>query len=130
MEWVNELNKDYQQAPSWIQAYSMDSEKYTVIVNHHTGVVAKAMCHPNDAFNKSIGIAVAWARYRGYEIPRETVDISKLKYGQKFKVARVEDNPTGVFIGENPINKGRYLFTYEGQIIRSLPKNTQVILID
>lgn len=40
------------------------------ITNIKTGKSVVAMCHKNDSFDERIGIAVAWARYNGVEIPK------------------------------------------------------------
>lgn len=132
MEWVRQMNTEYYNAPSYIRAYYENDSKYTILVNHHTGKVTKAKCHENDTFNESIGVAIAWARYKGYEIPKQgqIINISKLKYGQKFKIVGMEHHPIAIFIGEHPIDKGWYLFTYKDETIRALPKNTEVLLID
>lgn len=131
MNWVEEMKEECLRSPSYIRVYSMcNNGPYTVLINYKTGEITKAKCHENDKFDSSIGVAIAWARYKGYEIPRETVNISELKYGQKFKFPRMEHHPIGVFIGEHPLDKGWYLFSYKDKIIRALPKNTEVILID
>lgn len=40
------------------------------ITNTKTGKSVIAMCHKNDYFDEKVGIAVAWAKYNGVEIPK------------------------------------------------------------
>jgi hypothetical protein len=40
------------------------------ITNTKTGKSVVAMCHKNDYFDEKVGIAVAWAKYNGVEIPK------------------------------------------------------------
>lgn len=106
MEWVEQMNKEYRHAPEHIQAYSFDPEKYVVIVSHRTGKVAKAKCHKDDEFDAGIGIAIAWARYRGYEIPIQRtikkVHSFDLEYGQHFLFAPDREDEY-IFIGQHPV---------------------------
>jgi hypothetical protein len=47
-----------------------DTEKgLTRITNTLTGKSVVSKCHKNDCFDAEVGIAVAWARYNGAEIP-------------------------------------------------------------
>lgn len=104
MEWVEQMNKEFYDSPSYIQVYCVTSGKYTVLVNHRTGKVTKAKCHENDLFDESVGLAIAWARYKGYEIPKERkiINASKLKYGQRFSFMNRESE--NIFVAKHPLN--------------------------
>lgn len=47
----------------------VQSEGRTSIINLKTGKCGKAYCNNSDEFDSKCGWAVAWARYRGEEIP-------------------------------------------------------------
>lgn len=47
----------------------IQSEGRTSIINLKTGKCGKAYCNDSDEFDSKCGWAVAWARYRGEEIP-------------------------------------------------------------
>ena len=104
MEWVEQMNKEFYDSPSYIQVYCVTSGKYMVLVNHRTGKVTKAKCHENDLFDESVGLAIAWARYKGYEIPKERkiINASKLKYGQHFSFMDREGE--NIFVAKHPLN--------------------------
>ena len=70
-EWVKQMIKEYQNSPDYIQFCAVADEKYSILINHRTGKVTKAKCHEDDIFNEEVGLAIAWARYKGYEIPKE-----------------------------------------------------------
>lgn len=50
------------------------------ITNTKTGKSVISMCHKNDYFDEKVGIAVAWARYNGVEIP------TLVNYSEKSKL--------------------------------------------
>lgn len=104
MEWVKQMKEEFYDSPSYIRVYCATSGKYTVLVNHRTGKVTKAKCHENDIFDESVGLAIAWARYKGYEIPKERkiVNASKLKYGQHFSFMNRESE--NIFVAKHPLN--------------------------
>ena len=51
--------------------------------NHNVGI---AKCHPNDEFNALIGTAIAYARMRGFEVPKVDTykKLSEMKNGNIF----------------------------------------------
>lgn len=49
--------------------YQNVEERRTTIINVKTGRTGKAICNNNDKFNRRMGYAIAWARYKGDEIP-------------------------------------------------------------
>ena len=66
--------------------------------NNKTGIAKR---HPNDKDDFRIGKAIAYARCKGYDVPKQAVckKFSEMKYGDTFKVS------TGrkfTFIGKNP----------------------------
>lgn len=49
--------------------YQNSKERITTIINVRTGRIGKAICNHGDIFNRKMGWAIAWARYKGDEIP-------------------------------------------------------------
>ena len=49
--------------------YQNEEDRRTTIINVKTGRTGKAICNDSDKFNRGMGWAVAWARYRGEEVP-------------------------------------------------------------
>lgn len=72
----------------FITATTMHSVKMTVCVDLETGKSGVARCHPEDIFNPIIGRAIAYARCRGYEIPKWTTykTMEEMTNGEKFKL--------------------------------------------
>lgn len=52
-----------------IALYQSPMERRTTVINLKNGRVGKAICNSNDNFDSKTGWAIAWARYRGEEIP-------------------------------------------------------------
>ena len=76
------------------------------IVNNKVGI---AKCHPDDENNCTIGKAIAYARCKGYKIPKQKVykTFSEMKYGDKFKGFFGD---TYIFLSKNPLTCNQYIF--------------------
>lgn len=127
-EWVDKMNKEFYDAPAHIWTYNFPEIGLTTIVNFRTGKVTKAKCHKDDEFDAEIGIAIAWARYRGYEIPKvkRIVHSSTLKYGQHF-ISKLDGKDENIFIGQHPLEKKFIYSDLKGRI--ATMQNTIVYLI-
>ena len=75
-----------------------DTEKgLTRITNTLTGKSVVSKCHKNDYFDAEVGIAVAWARYNGAEIPtlvednNERSKLEILDILEKFNIKNLKD---------------------------------------
>lgn len=106
MKWVDEMIEEFYDSPAYISTYDFPEIGLTTLVNFRTGKVVKAKCHKDDEFDVGIGIAVAWAKYRGYEIPIQKT-IKKvysfdLEYGQHFLFAPDREDEY-IFIGQHPV---------------------------
>lgn len=44
-------------------------ERTVIIVNKRTGKTSIARCHPNDEFCVGVGVAIAFAKWHGVQIP-------------------------------------------------------------
>lgn len=63
-----------------------EATRRTIIMNIMTGRTAVAKCHKDDKFSYTIGVAIAWAKYRNMEIPIKAniVSIHDLEPGDEF----------------------------------------------
>lgn len=71
--------------------------------------VGIARKHPEDIYDYRTGVAIAYARCKGYEIPKQTVykKLSEMKYGDKFKHIT---NDIFIFVGKNPIINNQFIY--------------------
>lgn len=76
----------------------------TVVYDLRTGKSAFSKCRKDEKFNKEIGIAVAYTRLKGGEIPkvREKILLKNLNVGDKFNLTVFTDSVYCV-IGVNPM---------------------------
>lgn len=104
-KWVGKMNtyfgEDYLNGSCDIEWFF--DGKVTVcydIVNNKVGI---AKCHPDDENDFHIGKAIAYARCKGYKVPKQTVykKLSEMKNGDRFKWS----NKKYIFIGENSLDK-------------------------
>lgn len=107
-KWVDEMLTEYRKT----------AKRFTIAVNDYTGITlcgddktgkcAMARCHPNDNYNYSYGKAIAYARCRGYAIPKLTTykKLSEMKYGDRF--LGLSGNGIYAFIG-NSVISDRYI---------------------
>lgn len=65
---------------------SVSSPDTTFCYDKRTGKIGMARCHPDDKPKFSIGKAIAYARCKGYEVPRQTSlkYLHDMKEGDKF----------------------------------------------
>ena len=108
-KWVDKMLTEYRKTAKRFTIAVNDYTGTTLCGDDKTGKCAMARCHPNDNYNYSYGKAIAYARCRGYEIPKLTTykKLSEMKYGEKFKVKN--DLYEFIFIGENPLKKNYYI---------------------
>ena len=102
-EWAKFVNKWYndyrnKNTRNGFLAVVTDAKMGRVrITNTKTGKSVIAMCHKNDYFNERVGIAVAWARYNGAEIPtlvednNERSKLEILDILEKFNIKNLKD---------------------------------------
>lgn len=86
-KWVDEMLTEYRKTAKRFTIAVDDYTGTTLCGDDKTGKCAMARCHPNDNYNYSYGKAIAYARCRGYEIPKLTTykKLSEMEYGDKFK---------------------------------------------
>lgn len=130
-KWVAEMVKriDYKRFNTYRPA---QSDTYIVFCfDNHTGKIGVARCNPSDNFNLDVGKAIAYARCRGYEVPKITTckKISEMKNGDCFKKTNAGD--CYYFIGK------RYdtsLYTYEsistGKLFTCMDKGQEYEMVE
>lgn len=76
----------------------------TVVYDLRTGKSAFSKCRKDEEFNKEIGIAIAYTRLKGGEVPRERKKIllKNLNIGDRFNLTVFTDSVYCV-IGVNPM---------------------------
>lgn len=66
----------------------LENDKKIIAVNIKNEHIGVAKCHPDDKYNKAIGITIAFYRMMGWELPKEaaktvTKHLTELKKGDK-----------------------------------------------
>lgn len=104
-KWVNKMIQE--------MAKGRNTERYCygyrnntgvfVVGDRRTGKTGMSRKHPDDEYNFNYGMAIAYARCKGYEIPKLTTykKLSEMKYGDKF--LGTFDNKIYAFIGNSTI---------------------------
>lgn len=84
-KWVKEMCKKAETEHIHNNCDVMVHNNITVCVNSN-GKVGIAKCHPDDIFDYDIGVAIAYARMRGLEVPKVTIckKLSEMKNGENF----------------------------------------------
>lgn len=106
-EWVGKMVKRYK-IEQLSNDYEMRTIKNVIICvdrNHKVGI---AKCHPDDKFNIFIGMAIAYARMRGLEVPKVTnyKRLSEMVNGDRFIYRK---KTVLHFIGKYPFLKDMYV---------------------
>ena len=68
--WVNNAWDELTDANTKWHFLIYRSERTVIFVNKRTGKVSIAKCHPQDTFTVHEGIAIAFAKLHGVEIPK------------------------------------------------------------
>lgn len=109
-KWVHKMIQEMQKG--------RDTERYCygyrnntgvfVVGDRRTGKTGMSRCHPDDEYNFNYGLAIAYARCKGYEIPKLTTykKLSEMKYGDRF--LDISNNRIYAFIGNSAISD-RYI---------------------
>ena len=109
-KWVDKMTSEYLSYKGRFFTITYKGGRVTVCGDMKTGKCSMARCHPNDKYDYRYGVAIAYARCRGYDIPKLTTykSLSEMKYGDRFTV-----NGSSLFdytfVGENPRKQGYYI---------------------
>lgn len=83
-EWVNLKNGEF--GRSHYTDIVCGGGRTVVVISGNGNKVGKATCHEDDSFSRRTGIAIAFARAIGQEVPEviNKVRVDTLSYGDKF----------------------------------------------
>lgn len=85
--WVDKMIAEFPNSKRYSMVYTIVSKPdITFCYDKRTGKIGMARCHPDDKPDYRIGKAIAYARCRGYEVPRQTSlkYLHDMKNGDKF----------------------------------------------
>lgn len=85
-KWVKDMLEEYHNIDKNILIKRFGDKTY-IAYDCKTNKIAISRCHPDDEFRQDIGIAIAYARCKGYEVPKVSTykKFCELKNGDKFK---------------------------------------------
>lgn len=89
--WVDEMYEKFC-CDNNVQATFFDEQITTAIVYHFKKrKIGIARCHPDDKFNRETGIAIAYARCKGIEVPKISTykKFCQLKNGDRFNYGNI-----------------------------------------
>lgn len=82
-----------------------------ICFSKHGNKIGKATCHKDDEFKFYIGVAIAYARATGKEVPAiiNKVTIQELKYGDKF----IYNGELYVYVAPHPLTPVEHIVVRE-----------------
>ena len=93
----------------------------TVVFDLRTGKSAFSKCRKDEKFSEEIGVAVAYTRLKGREVPkvREKILLKNLVVGEEFSLFSSPKN-TFYVVGENPLKSAEIIaiHTQTGNLCR------------
>ena len=92
----------------------------------HKSFVAR--CHSEDTFDSDIGVAIAYARCKGYDVPKQKVykKLSEMKNGDKFHCSIYGD--TYKYIGKN--DDAFVVWDIDTKKYKSMPFDVEYEMVD
>ena len=132
-KWIKDMLEEYHNIDKNILIKRYGSKTY-IAYDCKTNKIAMSRCHPNDEFRQDIGIAIAYARCKGYEVPKISTykKFCELKNGDRFKI----QNRPYFFIGKcydfqgDIIYAVQNLMTYRIERIGTGRWNEEVEMVD
>ena len=101
-QWVKDMCDSWNYRGSvYNNLQRVDFDTTTMIVNPKTGKTSIAKLHPQDKYVPYIGLAVAWAKYKGLTVPtvaEELKSYKDLKFGDIF-IVKSNIVPTYIYVG-------------------------------
>ena len=101
-QWVKDMCNSWNYRSSvYANLKRIDFDTTTMIVNPKTGKTAIAKLHSHDKYVPYIGLAVAWAKYKGITVPtvaEELKSYKDLKFGDIF-IVKPNIVPTYIYVG-------------------------------
>jgi hypothetical protein len=108
-EWIDKMADEF--ANSNYTHKLCKDRRTTVVISEHGNKFGKATCHKDDMFNGYVGIAIAFAKAIGQEVPTvvEKVKIDSLHHGDKF----IYDDYSYIYIAKHPTIPERHITVLE-----------------
>lgn len=108
-EWVNLKNGEF--GRSHYTDIVCGGGRTVVVISENGNKFGKATCHEDDNFSRRTGIAIAYARAIGQEVPEvvSEVKVDTLSYGDKFMCF----NHKYIFVAEHPTKTNQYIAVLE-----------------
>lgn len=108
-EWVNLKNGEF--GRSHYRDIICGGGRTVVVISENGNKIGKATCHKDDNFSRRTGIAIAFARAIGQEVPTiiNKVEISTLSYGDKF----IYDDYRYIYVAQHPTRSERHIAVLE-----------------
>lgn len=101
-QWVKDMCGSWNNRGSvYANLRKIEFDTTTMIVNPKTGKTSIAKPHPHDKYVPYIGLAVAWAKYKGITVPtvaEELKSYKDLKFGDIF-IVKSNIVPTYIYVG-------------------------------
>ena len=133
--WVKDTIKSYNTRGKEfnnVRKLTLDPEEShgrTIIMNTKTGKTAVAKLHKDDKYSPSIGLAVAWAKYRNREIPVVATNqpIQTLNFLDTFYFTQYQGAVKYQYIGE-VLNGITYMIirNVENKEVKMITKNEAI----
>ncbi len=100
-EWVNLKNGEF--GRSHYTDIVCGGGRTVVVISEHGNKLGKATCSKADKFSRRTGIAIAFARAIGQEVPTiiNKVEVSTLSYGDKF----IYDDHNYIYVAKHPTSE-------------------------
>lgn len=101
-QWVKDMCNSWNYRSSvYSNLQRVDFDTTTMIINQKTGKTAIAKLHPQDKYVPYIGLAVAWAKYKGLTVPTVVEELKSyrdLRFGDIF-IVKSNIVPTYIYVG-------------------------------
>lgn len=131
-KWVDEMIEKYANDNNIFVKRFCD--KTYIAYNFKTNKVGMARCHPDDEFNRETGIAIAYARCKGIEVPKISTykKFCELKNGDRFSYGNIYY----LFIGKCLDDDNEYCYaiqnltTHRIKTVSTIYYNAEVEMIE
>ena len=121
LEWAVGVYANFCTDNEQIESSASATTGITIVYDLRTGKSAFSKCKKGDEFNSEIGVAIAYTRLKGGEIPKvkERILVEELKVKDRFYST---DSPNSIYcvVGVNPLNSTQIIaiHTYTGHLHR------------
>ena len=119
--WASEVYNEFCNDSEKIESRVDTTTGITIVYDLRTGESAFSKCKNNEEFSEEIGVAVAYTRLKGREVPKERkkIFLKNLVVGEEFSLFSSPKN-TFYVVGENPLKSAEVIaiHTQTGNLCR------------